>query len=60
MYNCTKDKDFRQMTDPLPRQMGCPTRQKDCNSQTRDKVKSGHEPEKGLDTKIDWLTDCQL
>jgi len=32
---------------------------KDSNS-LYEKLKSGHESQKGLDTKTDWLTDRQL
>jgi hypothetical protein len=39
---------------------GAPHETKDRNSQTCDKVKSGHEPQKGLETKTDWLTDREL
>jgi hypothetical protein len=45
------------MTNPPSRQRG---RHKTtyCNGQSQD-VKYGHESQKGLDTKKDWLTDRQ-
>jgi hypothetical protein len=61
MYSCTKDKDRLQTNDrPAPSSDGAPHETKNLNSQTCDKVKSGHEPQKGLDTKTDWLTGRQL
>jgi hypothetical protein len=61
MYNCTNDKDRLQTNDrPSASSNGAPHETKDRNSQTCDIVKSGHEPQKGLDTKTDWLTDRQL
>jgi hypothetical protein len=52
------DKDYRQMTDPPSRQRGRPQEDKDSHS-LYEKLKSGHESQKGLDTKTDWLTDRQ-
>jgi hypothetical protein len=61
MYNCTNDKDRLQINDrPAPSSDWAPNETKDHNSQTCDKVKSDHEPQKGLDTKTNWLTDRQL
>jgi hypothetical protein len=61
MYNCTNYKNRLQTNDrPAPSSDGASHETKDHNSQTCDKVKSGHEPQKGLDTKTDWLTDHQL
>jgi hypothetical protein len=61
MYNCTNYKDRLQIHDrPAPSSDGAPHETKSRNSQTCDKVKSGHEPQKGLDTKTDRLTDRKL
>jgi hypothetical protein len=61
MYNFTNDKNRLQTNDrPAPSSDGAPHETKDPNSQTCDKVISGHEPQKGLDTKTDWLTHRQL
>jgi hypothetical protein len=61
MYNCTNDKDRLQTNDrPAPSSDGALHETKDRNSQTCDKVKSDHDPQKGLDTKTDWFTDRQL
>jgi hypothetical protein len=61
MYNCTNDKDRLQTNDrPAPLPDVVPHETKDRNSQTCDKVKSGHVPRKGLDTNTDWLTERQL
>jgi hypothetical protein len=46
-------------TDPPPSSDRAPHETKDRNSQTCDKVESGHEPQKGLDTKTGWLADRQ-
>jgi hypothetical protein len=61
MYNCTNDKDKLQTNDrPAPSSDGAPHETKDRNCQTCDKVESGHEAQKGFDTKTDRLTDRQL
>jgi hypothetical protein len=61
MYNCTNDKDRLQTNNrPALSSDGAPHETKDRNGQTCDKEESGHEPQKGLDTKTDWLTDRQL
>jgi hypothetical protein len=61
MYSCTNDKDRLQTNDrPAPSSDGPPHETKDRNSQTCDKVECVHEPQEGLDTKTDWLTDRQL
>jgi hypothetical protein len=60
MYNCINDKDRLQSNDrSAPSSDGAPHETKNRNSQTCDKVESGHEPQKGLDTKTGWLADRQ-
>jgi hypothetical protein len=58
MYKVQRQTSDRWQTRPLSD--GAPHEIKDRNSQTCDKVKSGREPQKGLDTKTDWLTDRQM
>jgi hypothetical protein len=64
MYTCkylTNDKDRHQTNDrPAPSSDGAPHETKTVTIRPATYLKSCHEPQKGLDTKTDWLTDRQL
>jgi hypothetical protein len=61
MCKWSKDKDRLQTNvRQAPSSDGAPQETNDRNSEADDKVKSGQEPQKGLDTKTDWLSDRQL
>jgi hypothetical protein len=48
-----------QITDPSSHQRECPTSRRNKVFVMQRNLKSGHLPQKGPDTKMNWLTDCR-